>query len=70
MSETGESYEVDILSGLTVLRTLSSSTANVTYTSAMQTADFGGPPSSLSIAIYQISSTVGRGSPAAATLYF
>ncbi len=70
MSEASESYEVDILSGLTVLRTLSSSTPDVSYTSAMQTADFGGPPSSLAIAIYQISSIVGRGSPAAATLYF
>lgn len=70
MSESSESYEVDILSGSTVLRTLASSTPNVTYTSAMQIADFGSAPSSLSIAVYQISTTVGRGSPAAATLFF
>jgi len=70
MSEASESYEVDILSGSTVLRTLSSTSASVTYTSAMQIADFGSAPSSLSINVYQLSSTTGRGSPAAATLYF
>jgi hypothetical protein len=70
MSEASESYEVDILSGSTVLRTLGSTSPNVTYTSAMQTADFGGLPSSLAIKIYQLSATTGRGSPASATLYF
>ena len=70
MSEAEESYEVDILSGSTVLRTLSASTPNVTYTSAMQIADFGSAPSTLAIHVYQLSSTTGRGSPASATLYF
>ncbi len=69
MSETDESYEVDILSGSTVLRTLSSATPSVTYAAADIAADFGAAPSSLSVAIYQLSSTVGRGSPANATLY-
>jgi hypothetical protein len=69
MSETDESYEVDILSGSAVLRTLSANTANVTYTAAMQIADFGSAPSSIAIKIYQLSSTTGRGTPASATLY-
>ncbi|HEV2561915.1 MAG TPA: glycoside hydrolase/phage tail family protein [Rhizomicrobium sp.] len=71
LSETAEDYEVDILSGLMVKRTLSSPTTSVTYTAAMQTADFGAPLSpggTLSIAVYQISSIVGRGSAARVTI--
>jgi hypothetical protein len=40
----------------------------VTYTAAEQTADFGSPQPSVALKVYQISATVGRGWPAAATL--
>lgn len=71
MSDPPESYEVDILDGnspSSVARTLSSNTQSVTYTLAQQTADFGGPASSLQVRIYQISPTVGRGTPGEATI--
>lgn len=61
LGEASEAYEVDILDGSDVVRTLSSSTPAVTYTSADQTADFGGAQTALSVAIYQLSQTVGRG---------
>ena len=73
MSETLESYEVDIMSGASVLRTLASSVQSVLYTSAMQTSDWGAPLASgqsLSVRIYQISARIGRGSRFATTLFF
>ena len=73
MSETLESYEVEIMSGPSVLRTLASSVQSVLYTAAMQTADWGAPLASgqsLSVRIYQLSARVGRGSRLATTLFF
>lgn len=61
MSEDSESYEIDIMSGSTVKRTLASATKTVTYTSAQQTTDFGGPVSTLEVNVYQLSAVVGRG---------
>lgn len=63
LGEESESYEVDILSGPsgTLKRTLIASTPSVTYTSANITTDFGSPPSTLTMRIYQISAAVGRG---------
>jgi len=61
LGEDTESYEVDIMSGSTVKRTLASSTKTVTYLSADQTTDFGAPQSSLVINVYQLSAQVGRG---------
>ena len=63
LGEASESYEVDIMSGSTVKRTLTSSTPTVTYTAAMQTADFGGAQSNITVKVYQMSATVGRGFP-------
>lgn len=70
MSDPPESYEIDILgdSPPVVIRTLSSSTTSVTYTAADQTTDFGAPQDSITVAIYQISSVVGRGTPGTATV--
>lgn len=77
LGETTESYQVDILdpaspdSPETVLRTLSSSTESVVYTGAQQTTDFGHTlPSGaiVRLAVYQLSSVVGRGTPAIVTL--
>jgi hypothetical protein len=71
--EESESYEVDILDGATVKRTLASNMASVLYTGAQQTADWGaplGPGNSLQVRIYQVSQQFGRGAPKLETLYF
>ncbi|WP_021171276.1 hypothetical protein SOV_35580 [Sporomusa ovata DSM 2662] len=61
MSESIERYEVDIVSGSTVKRTLTVITPLVTYTAADQTNDFGTPQALLKVRIYQMSSIRGRG---------
>jgi hypothetical protein len=69
LGEASESYSVDIYSGASIVRTLTSSTPTVTYTTAQQTTDWGSPqPASLSVRIYQISAIVGRGFPFIGTL--
>jgi len=71
--EEAEAYEVDILDGAAVKRTLATATATVVYTAAQQTADWGtllGPGDALGVIVYQISAAYGRGAPKAATLYF
>jgi len=72
MSEASESYEVDILSTDSppdVLRTLTASSPSVTYTEAQQAEDFGSPvPDTVTVRIYQLSATVGRGYAAEATV--
>ncbi|HFA60373.1 MAG TPA: hypothetical protein ENJ83_06755, partial [Rhodospirillales bacterium] len=60
MSEASESYEIEILSGATVKRTLTVAAPTALYTAAMQTADFGGPVASLDVRITQIGA-LGRG---------
>jgi len=62
MSESSERYEIDIMSGSTVKRTLTSTTTTmVTYLVAEQVLDFGTVQASLAVRIYQMSSTRGRG---------
>ena len=61
LGEADERYEVDILSGATVKRTLTSTTPTVTYTAAQQTADFGSAQASVSVAVHQLSAVYGRG---------
>lgn len=71
LGEAFEAYQVDIYttSGFTtVVRTLTSLTPSVTYTSAQQVADFGGNQTVLYVRIYQMSETVGRGFPLQATI--
>jgi hypothetical protein len=68
LNEEGERYEIDILDGGDVVRTISATTPAATYTAAQQTADFGSPQSSIAVKVYQISAIVGRGRPAAANL--
>jgi len=62
LNEELESYEIDILSGETVVRTLSSQQAQATYTSTEEIADWATPQVQLDIAVYQISTAFGRGS--------
>jgi hypothetical protein len=62
LGENTEAYEVDILDGTTVKRTVTGLTSpSLTYTSAEQTSDFGSPQTTLKIAVYQMSDLVGRG---------
>lgn len=61
--EASETYEIDILSGTTVKRTITTTAPSLIYTAAEQTADFGTPQSAISIAIYQINAVAGRGLP-------
>ena len=59
--EDSEAYSIDIFNGTTVVRTLTASSPTVGYSAAQQTADFGATQSSVSIAIYQLNSVIGRG---------
>jgi hypothetical protein len=68
LGEEREAYELDILSGATVVRTLTCDTSGVLYSAADEIADFGAPQANLSIALYQMSTTIGRGTPALAIL--
>ena len=73
LAEDLESYDVQILDGAAVKRTLTSTTTSVLYTAAQQTADWGAPLApgqTLAIRIYQLSNRLGRGDPAAVTLQF
>ena len=73
LAEHLESYDVQILDGAAIKRTLTSSTTSVLYTAAQQTADWGAPLApgqTLAIRIYQLSNRRGRGTPATVTLQF
>jgi hypothetical protein len=73
IGETTEAYEIEIVntgtSPPTVVRTIAVTSPTHTYTLAQQETDFGSPvPSSITVRVYQMSSTFGRGLPAQATL--
>jgi hypothetical protein len=69
LSEESERYEVDIMSGVTVKRTITGLTSPTTiYTAAQQTTDFGSAQSSITVNIYQLSAAVGRGDAGNATI--
>jgi len=73
LTEDMENYDVQILDGVVVKRTLTSSTTSALYTAAQQTADWGAPlepGQTLAIRIYQLSNRLGRGDPAAVILQF
>mgnify|MGYP005865291791 CR=1 FL=1 len=69
LAEETEAYEVEVVDGMVVKRTLS--TTSAVYTVADQTADWGaplGPGDNLTVRIYQLSALVGRGAPKTVTL--
>lgn len=68
LSENTEAYEVDIISGGSVVRTISTSTQSASYTAAQQSADGLTPGDPVTARIYQMSAIVGRGYQAQATL--
>lgn len=68
LNEESEAYQLDILDGADVVRTLSSTAPSVVYSAADQTADFGSVQTSLHLVVYQMSAAIGRGSPAERTI--
>ena len=73
LAEDLESYDVQILDGAAIKRTLTSTTTSVLYTAAQQSTDWGaplGPGQALEIRIFQLSNRLGRGTPATVTLQF
>ncbi len=68
MMEASEIYDLELLNGTTVVRTVFGLTSPAfTYDSAMQTSDFGGPVTSLTVRIYQLGA-LGRGTPLETTI--
>ena len=61
LGEDGEHYALDILSGASVVRTLSAATPTALYAAADEIADFGAAQTSLHVRVTQVSATVGRG---------
>ena len=70
LGESVEAYEVDILDGGNVVRTLTSSQTLAVYSAADQTTDFGAPQASIDVVVYQLSgvAAVGRGHGTPATV--
>lgn len=69
--EEVEAYEVEILDGAVVQRTLTATATSAVYTAAEQTADWGAllaPGDTLDIRIYQLSALIGRGAAKTVTL--
>lgn len=66
----GVGYEVDILDAAegNQVRTLSASTETATYSDANQVTDFGGTQSTIHVAVYKLSVSVGRGNPRFASI--
>lgn len=64
LSEASESYAVEVwnASYTTLVRTLTSSTPTVDYTSAQQVADFGSNQATVYLRVFQVSASAGRGS--------
>ena len=66
LGETTEAYDLEILNGTAVVRTVSGLAApSFLYTAAMMVADFGGPVTTLRFRVYQIGA-LGRGTAAEA----
>lgn len=62
LNEVSELYDVDILNGSIVVRSILGVTSpTASYSAADQTIDFGSLQTSVSVKIYQISASVGRG---------
>ncbi|KRV72630.1 hypothetical protein AO738_04100 [Pseudomonas citronellolis] len=68
IGETTEAYEIDVMSGSTVKRTIAVTSPAWSYSAANQATDFGTPQSSITFRIYQLSTVVGRGYPLEVTL--
>lgn len=76
LNEAVEAYEIDVLSGLTVVRTITwvpgtydgDGLPTASYSAAEQTTDGLTPGNPVSVVVYQTSQDVGRGQPGTATI--
>lgn len=68
LAEESEAYEIDILDGALVKRTLMSTQPSVIYAAAEQLADFGILPPLVAVRVCQMSGIYGRGSTRTATV--
>lgn len=70
LGESVEAYEIDFFDGTggPYLRTLTSSTPDVTYTAAEQVIDGIAPGDTVEVEVYQMSDVAGRGRPGIAEL--
>lgn len=63
LGEASEAYDIDVLDGELVKRTVRATSSALAYTAAQQIEDFGAPQTAVSVRIYQISAVAGRGFP-------
>lgn len=68
LDEPSALFEVDIMNGGNVVRTLSAVVGSVVYSAANQTTDFGSTQSSVVVNVYQVSTVVGRSQASNATV--
>ncbi len=69
LAEESEAYDLVIRNGSTIVRTVTvTGAAAWTYAAAAQTADFGSPPASLDVEVFQLSASFGRGLPLRQTI--
>ncbi|MEZ5776015.1 MAG: glycoside hydrolase/phage tail family protein [Hyphomicrobiaceae bacterium] len=68
LGEEDERYEIDILEGSVVRRTLVAASPSAVYAAAEQAADFGMLPGSVTLEVCQVSPVHGRGTPRRAVL--
>jgi hypothetical protein len=61
LGEAAEAYELDILRGGAVVRSLSSNASSVIYPAALEQADFGAAQGAFDVQAFQMSAAVGRG---------
>jgi hypothetical protein len=71
LDEPSEAYELEVVDGGTLVRTVTGVTSPTwTYSRAQQEADFGIPPAALTLRAFQMSSRIGRGSAGEAGFVF
>lgn len=68
LNEESERYEVDVMNGANVVRTIATTSPTTSYSAAQQVADFGSAQSAISVRVYQLSASVGRGWPGSAII--
>lgn len=68
MGESAQLFEIEIYDGAILKNTYQSTVPSLVYTAAQQMADFGYLPTTLTVKVFQISASVGRGYPVQKTL--
>lgn len=61
LGEVSEAYQIDVLDGADIVRTISTTEPSATYTAAQQTADGLTPGDPVALRVYQINEIIGRG---------